>query len=163
MKKTITKEKGERALNRKDKRQYHDAVNEERRAEEDGERRESRDTGGSSASNEAAAPQVPTSVDQAQEEDEQETEEGRLPKAMTVPEGPSRREREVHELTHIPYRSWCEHCVKARARRRGHRRRDEEIKKQELRRVTRIYIYGFLLQWSRRGGGGGGRERRGEK
>ena len=42
VKKTATKEKGEKALSREDKRQYHDAVTEERRVEEDGERRESR-------------------------------------------------------------------------------------------------------------------------
>ena len=102
-------EKGEKALSREDKRQYHDAVNEERRMEEDGEKRESRDTGGSSASDQAAAPQP-----------DQEEEEGRTPRAMTVPEGPSTREREDHELTHIPYRSWCEHCVRSRPRRRAH-------------------------------------------
>ena len=59
---------------------------------------------------------------------------------MTVPERPSRPEREKHELTHIPYRSWCEHCVKARARGRAHRRRNQELKKQELEKVTRIYL-----------------------
>ena len=57
MKKTATKErkvrisveeaeKGEKALSREDKRQYHDAVSEERKMEEDGEKRESRNTGG---------------------------------------------------------------------------------------------------------------------
>ena len=53
---------------------------------------------------------------------------------------PSEEEVARHMLSHVPFRNWCEHCVKARARRRGHRRRDEEIKKQELRKVTRIYM-----------------------
>merc|ERR1711978_633884 len=70
----------------------------------------------------------------------EETEEEKAPNAMTVPEGPSRQEREAHNLTHIPFRDWCEHCVRARARRRAHKRRKKELKKEELQRVTRIYM-----------------------
>ena len=73
--------------------------------------------------------------------------------AMPVPEGPSNQEREEHELAHIPFRSWCEHCVKGRARSRAHKRRNQEIKREELKKVTRIYM-DFLLQWHRRRGGG---------
>ena len=29
---------------------------------------------------------------------------------------PSEEERRTHNLTHLPYRSWCEHCVKGRGR-----------------------------------------------
>ena len=59
---------------------------------------------------------------------------------MDSPEGPSKQERETHNLTHIPFRSWCEHCVKGRARKRAHKRRDPEIKKEELKRATRVYM-----------------------
>ena len=44
------KRKGEKALQRKDKREYHQTVNEERDREEDGQRRESKVTGGASGS-----------------------------------------------------------------------------------------------------------------
>ena len=33
----------------------------------------------------------------------------------------SAKEREEHERTHLPYRSWCDICVKARGRRLAHR------------------------------------------
>ena len=59
---------------------------------------------------------------------------------MTSPEGPSKQERETHNLTHIPFRSWCEHCVKGRARKRAHKRRNPEVKKEELKRATRVYM-----------------------
>ena len=72
--------------------------------------------------------------------EEEELEEGRSPEAMAVPEGPSEKEREEHNLTHIPFRDWCEHCVRGRARRRAHRKRNKEIKQEELQRVTRIYM-----------------------
>ena len=101
----------------------------QRQEEEDANQRESENTGGSSGSG-----------DQPGADREDEFEEGRSPNALTVPEGPSQREREEHSLTHIPYRDWCEHCVRARARRRAHRRRDKQIKKEELQRVTRIYM-----------------------
>ena len=35
------------------------------------------------------------------------------------PESVSKEEREEHERTHLPYRSWCEVCVKARGRKEG--------------------------------------------
>ena len=36
------------------------------------------------------------------------------PKKMQNPMLPSTAEREMHELTHVPFRSWCEHCVRGR-------------------------------------------------
>ena len=36
---------------------------------------------------------------------------------------PTLAEREEHERTHIPYRSWCRHCVAARASNPAHRGR----------------------------------------
>ena len=42
------------------------------------------------------------------------TDEARVPKGIPAPRVPSRREREEHELTHLPYRCWCDHCVSGR-------------------------------------------------
>ena len=36
---------------------------------------------------------------------------------------PTLKERQEHERTHIPYRSWCRHCVAARASNPAHRGR----------------------------------------
>ena len=41
-------------------------------------------------------------------------EEIRVPKKMQNPMLPSKAEREMHELTHVPFRSQCEHCVRGR-------------------------------------------------
>ena len=56
---------------------------------------------------------------QGVEDDEIEIEaevcEGiRVLKKMQNPMLPSKPEREMHELTHVPFRSWCEHCVRGR-------------------------------------------------
>ena len=58
----------------------------------------------------------------AAEVEGEEGEEGREPRIGAVPNMPSKAEREQHELTHTPYRSWCEHCVRARGRNRPHQK-----------------------------------------
>ena len=53
-------------------------------------------------------------------EPEEEGEEGREARKIPSPIGPSREERERHNLTHTPYRAWCPHCVRARDRNNPH-------------------------------------------
>ena len=43
---------------------------------------------------------------------------------MRQPTAPTRREREEHELTHLPFRDWCDDCVCGRGKERDHRRRE---------------------------------------
>ena len=43
-----------------------------------------------------------------QEQDTGAERECHRPKVRTAPEEPSAKEREEHEMTHTPYRSWCE-------------------------------------------------------
>ena len=38
-----------------------------------------------------------------------------------VPVLPSEAEVEQHELTHLPFRSWCRHCVRAKGKENPHR------------------------------------------
>ena len=45
-------------------------------------------------------------------------EEARAPRAVRDPGQPTQEEREEHDLTHIPYRPWCEHCVRGKAKRK---------------------------------------------
>ena len=47
---------------------------------------------------------------------EREGEEGQVPKGAPLPQKPSDKEVREHELTHIPFRTWCAHCVAGRAR-----------------------------------------------
>ena len=41
----------------------------------------------------------------------------------TIPVCPSQVERDLHELTHLPFRSWCTHCVALRNLRSTERER----------------------------------------
>ena len=48
---------------------------------------------------------------------EDETENGsRTVKKVQDPRDPSKEERAQHEMTHLPYRSWCRHCVRGRGK-----------------------------------------------
>ena len=49
---------------------------------------------------------------------EQETHDKAARDAMAPPRPnePAEQQRATHNLTHVPYRSWCEHCVKAKGR-----------------------------------------------
>ncbi|OLQ00764.1 hypothetical protein AK812_SmicGene16545 [Symbiodinium microadriaticum] len=40
----------------------------------------------------------------------------RAPRGLRVPIEPTASERRQHELTHLPYRDWCQFCVKAKGR-----------------------------------------------
>ena len=46
--------------------------------------------------------------------DEMAEDDGRVPRVMKTPVKPSQSEMDDHLATHIPYRSWCPHCVRGR-------------------------------------------------
>ena len=45
---------------------------------------------------------------------------------VTTPYKPSQDEVEEHELTHLPYRSWCKHCIRGRGKETSHQQQSEE-------------------------------------
>ena len=56
---------------------------------------------------------------------------------------PSRAEREAHEATHLPFRSWCEVCVQGRLDNPPHRRLAAEVKEEH--RLPEVHLdYAFL-------------------
>ena len=76
---------------------------------------------------------------------EEEFEEGQAAKPLAQPRAPSRRMVEDHELTHIPYRSWCSHCRKARGAAMAHRKNEEEeAEEKEGAMTTWAMDYTFL-------------------
>ena len=88
-------------------------------------------TGNSASSREAQE-------DRKKAESEEEEEEVRPMKAKTIPKSPTAEEYRVHRLTHLPYRSWCPHCVKAKKRNPPHKKKEKG--KQEERSIPVIAI-----------------------
>ena len=52
---------------------------------------------------------------------DQETQEARAAKAQPAPYTPSPEEIANHNMTHIPYRSWCPQCVRGKGKASPHR------------------------------------------
>ena len=61
-----------------------------------------------------------------------EEEEGRKPQKMQNPLKPTEAEVKEHNLTHLPYRSWCRHCVRGRGKEMPHRKLQDEAGMPEV-------------------------------
>ena len=84
-------------------------------------------------------------------EDEDDSK-ARRAKGVTDVKKPSRNEVDQHELTHLPFKSWCRHCVRGRGVRSPHRAKTDEDDEDE--RVPTISIdYGFLTDEPEDGSG----------
>ena len=53
-------------------------------------------------------------------EDIDEQQEAKKAKGLPTPPQPTEQERMEHELTHLPYRSWCPVCVRSKGRADNH-------------------------------------------
>ena len=74
------------------------------------------------------------------EAQEEEADRGvRKPARMSDPREPSEEERTEHEMTHLPYRSWCKHCVGGRGKDAPHKRQDAQGELHEMH-----LDYGFV-------------------
>ena len=63
------------------------------------------------------------------------------PRAAASPRTPSAADRAAHELTHFPYRSWCEDCVRGRATGHKHSSVLGEAATSTVARVSMDYGY----------------------
>ena len=100
---------------------------------------------GLSRSGETGEEQEEVDMKEEEEDDksEDECEEGRTSKGKKSPKEPTKAEKEEHERTHCPYRSWCKHCVKSRARNSPHRKcvPDEPLEEVKVPRVHMDYFF----------------------
>ena len=53
-------------------------------------------------------------------DDVEEQQEARKARGLPAPQQPTAQERPEHELTHLPYRSWCPACAQAKGRSDNH-------------------------------------------
>ena len=74
-------------------------------------------------------------------EGETEGEEGREAEKTRAVLSVSQEEKDRHELTHCPFRSWCKYCIMGRAHKKPHRRTAEEDKNPGVDRVSMDYFY----------------------
>ena len=68
------------------------------------------------------------------------SEEAQEIKMKVVGKAPSLRELEEHMLTHIPYRSWCRHCISGRGQ-SDHHRKQLAGREQEVPTISIDYAF----------------------
>ena len=56
----------------------------------------------------------------------EEPQEARVPKVLSDPRKPTLAEVKAHNVNHLPYRSWCPHCVRGKGKSLDHKRLDQE-------------------------------------
>ena len=70
------------------------------------------------------------------------SEEARAPEVLRDPGAPTQKEIEEHNTTHLPFRSWCPHCVTGKAQDRPHRMKKEEQMDKQVPEI--VFDYGFF-------------------
>ena len=83
-------------------------------------------SGGAASSWEGLGQSAAADLPSHGQDSDDHVDEGRHPRVLRAPNYVSKEEREAHEATHCPYRSWCEACVKARGRNSPHRRQGDD-------------------------------------
>ena len=79
--------------------------------------------------------------EEGKDDDADESDEARImKKRRSVPKAPTPQEKAEHEVTHLPYRSWCPVRVAARGTSDAHRRRRED----DVTRPEVSYDFCFL-------------------
>ena len=74
-----------------------------------------------------------------EKEDTEDSSEGIEAKVMKKPEEPTQDEVDRHMCTHIPFRSWCPHCVVGKAKNNRHLRRS--VRENEVPVASIDYMF----------------------
>ena len=63
---------------------------------------------------------VPENIESESSSSEEDNNEAIPANAASKPKRPSKAEVDEHMLSHLPYRSWCAHCVRGKAKSKRH-------------------------------------------
>ena len=74
-------------------------------------------------------------------DDGEDQEEAQQPRAVRDPGQPTQAMIDEHDLTHIPYRPWCDTCVRGKAKRKPSRTISGAYSESQCARVRIDYAY----------------------
>ena len=75
-----------------------------------------------------------------QENPAEEGLEGRPGKGLRAPVRPNKQEVEDHETCHVPFRSWCAHCVRGKSNAPPHRQKEEDESTKPVVSIDYAYL-----------------------
>ena len=70
-----------------------------------------------------------------------DVEESEPIRGLKDPGQPSREDVENHNLTHLPYRNWCDICVRAKAKEDAHKKVSKEDKMRGIPIIAGDYAF----------------------
>ena len=79
--------------------------------------------------------------DESSDYESTQCEEAMAPKLIRDPGQPTQKEREEHDVTHLPFRSWCRVCLEAKGKEDPHHRVREERKQQGVPVISIDYAF----------------------
>eukprot|EP00971_Amphidinium_carterae_P041272 810416-Amphidinium_carterae.1 len=88
-------------------------------------------------------PNKPTTVIVGEVEDS--NQQANIPKQLRQPPQPTKQEQEQHRITHMPYKSWCPICVKAKGQSVHHRR--GALKEESFIQLDYAYTRSSIPTW----------------
>ena len=71
---------------------------------------------------------------------EKESDEAKTPEVLRDPGAPTPKEVDQHNATHLPFRSWCPHCLSGKAQDQHHKKREEQDEKQ-IPEIVLDYVF----------------------
>ena len=84
--------------------------------------------------------------DEVEDPYREEEEAGSSSLAIKVPLAPTDAERREHEISHLPYRSWCSDCIRGKGLTAAHRKRGGGEEDKKLRKPLVAIDYFYLGQ-----------------
>ena len=86
-----------------------------------------------------------------EDEENQEQEEANKATAPKIPIKPSQEEVDSHMLTHLPFRSWCPHCVRGKSKGKPHRKQAGTGKEIPTVALDYMFMHGNQKEGEERG------------
>ena len=90
----------------------------------------------------ALAPIFAEPMPDSKEQDKDEVQEAAAAKAVAAPAPytPTQEERDAHEISHWPYRAWCQFCIMGRGKNLDHKRLDAELS-HDMETISMDFMY----------------------
>ena len=89
-------------------------------------------------------------IEQREVDDMERDEDVRPMKAESTPKTPSPDEYRVHRLTHLPYGSWCPHCLRAKKRNPPHEEKQQRCGERDSpSHCYRLHVHDESRIWTR--------------
>ena len=73
--------------------------------------------------------------------DDHESDEARTARVSKLPIRPSQSEVSSHMTTHLPYRSWCPHCVRGKSKGKPHHKTTQEGKSVPIVAMDYMFMH----------------------